>query len=50
MQTSSTKLQQRSIQENPSYDEIVNLGISQELAKKKAAKLPDGECEAVNRL
>ena len=50
MQTSSNKLQQRSIQENPSYDEIVNLGISQEQAKKKAAKLPDGESEAVNRL
>ena len=50
MQTSNNKLQQRSIQENPSYDEIVNLGISQEQAEKKASKLPDGESEAVNRL
>ena len=50
MQTSSAKLQQHSIQENPSYDKIVNLGISQEQAKKKAAKLPDRESEAVNRL
>ena len=49
-QTTSTKVQQRAIQENPTYDEIVNLGISQEQAKKKAAKLPDGENEAVNRL
>ena len=29
---------------------VVNLGISQEQAKKKAAKLPDRESEAVNRL
>ena len=50
MQTSSTKLQQRAIQENPSYDEVVNLGISQEQAKKKASKLPDGEKETVSRL
>ena len=50
MQTSSTKLQQRAIQENPSYDELVNLGISQEQAKKKASKLPDGEKETVSRL
>ena len=49
-QTASTKLQQRAIQENPTYDEIVNLGISQEQAKKKAAKMPDGEKEAVNRV
>ena len=47
-QTSSTKLQQRAIQENPNYDEIVNLGIAQEQARKKAAKLLDGENEAVN--
>ena len=40
-QTSSTKLQQRAIQENPTYDDIVNLGISQEQAKKKSAKLPE---------
>ena len=50
MQTSSAKLQQRAIQENPTYDEIVNLGISQEQARKKSAKLPDGESESVNRL
>ena len=49
-QTTSTKLPQRAIQENPTYDEIVNLGISQEQAKKKAAKMPDGENEAVNRV
>ena len=47
-QTPITKLQQRAIQENPTYNEIVNLGISQEQAKKKAAKLPDGESEVVN--
>ena len=50
MQTYSNKLQQRAIQENPSYDEIVNLGITQEQAKKKASKLLHGESEAVNRL
>ena len=49
-QTSSTKLQQRALQENPTYDELVQLGVSQEQAKKKAAKLPDGEKETVSRL
>ena len=49
-QTSSTKLQQRAIQENPNYDELVQLGVSQEQAKKKAARLPDGEKETVSRL
>ena len=37
-QTSSAKLQQRAIQENPSYEELVDLGISQEQARKKAAR------------
>ena len=50
MQTSSTKLQQRAIQENPNYEDLVHLGISQEQAKKKATKLPDGDNEVVNRL
>ena len=50
MQTSSSKLQQRAIQENPSYDEVVNLGITQEQARKKASKLPDGDSKTVNRL
>ena len=45
MQTRSTKLQQKAIQDNPSYEELVRLGISQEQAKKKADFLPDGECE-----
>ena len=49
-QTSSTKLQQRALQENPTYDELVQLGVSQEQAKKKAARLPDGEKETVSRL
>ena len=35
MQTSSVKLQQRAIQDNPTYDKLVNLGISQEQAKKR---------------
>ena len=45
MQTKSTKLQQKAIQDNPSYEELVKLGISQEQAKKKADSLRDGECE-----
>ena len=49
-QTSSSKLQQRAIQENPSYQELVDLGISQEQARKKATKLPDGDSETVKRL
>ena len=50
MQTSSSKLQQRSLQENPTYQELVDLGISQEQARRKATKLPDGDNEVVNRL
>ena len=49
-QTSSNKLQQKAIQENPTYAELVDLGISQEQARKKAIKLPDGESETVKRL
>ena len=49
-QTSSNKLQQKAIQENPSYAELVDLGISQEQARKKAIKLPDGESETVQTL
>ena len=49
-QTSSAKLRQRAIQENPDYTALVDLGISQEQAKKKSSKLPDGEAEVVNRL
>ena len=40
-QTSSAKLQQKVLQENPKYLELVDLGISQEQAKKKATKLPE---------
>ena len=43
MQTSSQKLQQKAIQENPKYNEMVDLGISMEQAKKKAERLADGE-------
>ena len=49
-QTSSTKLQQKGLQENPAYLELVDIGISQEQAKKKSNKLPDGESETVSRL
>ena len=49
-QTSSAKLRQRAIQENPDYTALVDLGISQEKSKKKSDKLPDGEAEVVNRL
>ena len=50
MQTRSVKLQQKAIQDNPSYEELVKLGISQEQAKKKADSLPDGECERTRAL
>ena len=50
MQTSSVKLQQKAIQENPTYEELVDLGISQEQAKKKSTKFPEGDSETVNRL
>ena len=43
MQTSSQKLQQKAIQENPKYNEMVDLGISMEQAMKKAESLLEGE-------
>ena len=43
MQTSSQKLQQKAIQENPKYNEMVDLGISMEQAKKIVESLPDRE-------
>ena len=50
MQTKSTKLQQKAIQNNPTYEELVKLGISQEQAKRKADSLPDGESETTRAL
>ena len=50
MQTKSAKLQQKAIQDNPSYEELVKLGISQEQAKRKADALPDGESETTRAL
>ena len=50
MQTKSAKLQQKAIQDNPSYEELVKRGISQEQAKKKADALPDGDSEATRAL
>ena len=50
MQTKSVKLHQKAIQDIPSYDELVKLGISQEQAKKKADALPDGESETAKTL
>ena len=49
MQTSSPKLQQRAIQENPTYEKLVNLGISQEQEKKKASSIAAGEEEKIVR-
>ena len=48
IQTKSAKLQQKAIQDNTSYEELVKLGISQEQAKRKADTLPDGESEQVS--
>ena len=50
LQTSSTKLQQRAIQENVTCDELIALGTSQEQSRKKASSMPGGEGETVNRL
>ena len=51
MQTSSVKLQQKAIQENLTFDKLVNLGVSQEQAKKKAHRLSDNDNEdGVSRL
>ena len=49
MQTSSGKLRQRVLQDNPSYEELVKMGISQEQAKKKAETLPDREGDQITR-
>ena len=50
MQTRSTKLQQKAIQDNPSFEELVKMGISEEQAKMKADSLSDGECEKTRAL
>ena len=50
MQTRSVKFQQKAIQDSPSYEELVKMGISQEQAKMKADSLPDGECEKTRAL
>ena len=50
LQTSSLKLQQRALQENPDLDQLIALGMSQEQARKKASSLPGGQEEDVNRL
>jgi hypothetical protein len=43
MQTSSHKLQQRALQENPTYPEMARLGTTQEQARKKADGMPNGK-------
>ena len=50
LQTSSQKLQQRAIQENPDLDTFIALGMSQEQARRKAASMPGGQEETVSRL
>ena len=50
MQTKSSKLQQKAIQDNPNYEELVKMGISQEQAWKKSDFLPDGESETTRVL
>ena len=49
MQTSSGRLRQKVLQDSPTYEELLNMDISQEQAKKKAEILPDGEGEPRNR-
>ena len=44
------KLQQKAIQDNPNYEELVKMGISQEQARKKSDFLPDGESETTRAL
>ena len=48
IQTSSLKLHQRAIQENPLYKELMDLGISQ-VQKKKWTKMPDGDSKRKSR-
>ena len=43
MQTRSTKLLQEAIQDNPSYEKLVKMGISQEQAKMKADSLREDQ-------
>ena len=49
LQTSSGKLRQKAIQDNPTYEELVKMGISQEQAKKKTETLPDGEGDQITQ-
>ena len=43
MQTRSTKLLQEAIQDNPSYEKLVKMGISHEQAKMKADSLREDQ-------
>ena len=48
-QTSNHKLQEKAIQENPTLTELINMGLSQEQAKKKSTKMPGGNSDQVIR-
>jgi hypothetical protein len=50
IQTSSTRLQQKAMQENPTYPQLVTIGVSQEQATKKVGAFPDNETETTRAL
>ena len=49
MQTSSQKLREKALQESPSYQEMVKLGIGQEQARIKAGVMPESETAEATR-
>ena len=50
IQTSSTKLRQKALQDNPSWDQLVETAMVQEQAQKKAQEMPDSEENQIKAL
>ena len=50
IQTSSTKLRQKALQENPTWNQLVDMGMGQEQAQRKAQSMPDPEENQIKAL
>ncbi len=50
IQTSSTKLRQKALQENPTLNQLVDMGMGQEQAQRKAQSMPDPEESQIKAL
>ena len=50
IQTSSTKLRQKALQENPDWNQLVDMGLGQEYVQRKAQAMPDPEESQIKAL